>query len=186
MTRTDLYFTVAAPQTSGLDVTNLDPVVHQLCKKGLAQSTQKTYDSAIKRFSSFCSLYSIASPFPVSEPILCYYAAYLLTQRLAPQTIKTYLAAIRYMQVLLGLPEPRQFTSLPCLQLLQRGIQRTHAQENPPPTRTRLPITPTMLERIRVLLSQPPLEHDTIMLWAAASLYFFGFFPLGGTNSSDN
>ena len=94
---------MAAPQASGLDVTNLDPVVHQLCKKGIAQSTQKTYDSAIKRFTSFCSLYSIASPFPVSEPILCYYAAYLSTQRLAPQTIKTYLAAIRYMQVLLGL-----------------------------------------------------------------------------------
>ena len=103
--------------------------------KGIADSPHKTYQSALCRFGSFCSLYSIVSPFPVSESLLCYYASYLATQRLAPQTIKTYLAAIRYMQVILGLPEPREFSSLPRLRLVQSGIQRTHLQRTSSPPR---------------------------------------------------
>ena len=86
--------------TSGLDLSHLDPVVHFFCRKGIADSTHKTYQSALHRFGSFCSLYSIVSPFPVSEALLCYYASFLATQRLTPQTIKTYLSAIRSMQVI--------------------------------------------------------------------------------------
>ena len=165
--------------SDGLDLSQLDPTVQFFCEKGIAESTHKTYQSALRRFASFCSLYSIVTPFPVSEPLLCYYASYLATQPLTPQTIKTYLSAIRYMQVILGLPEPREFSSLPRLRLVQTGIQRTHSQRASSPPRIRLPVTPAILARIRDLWSTKSSDPDIIMLWAAASLCFFGVFRSG-------
>ena len=83
------------------------------------------YWSALHKFAEFCSLYSILLPFPVSEPILCYFSSHLTCQSLSPQTIKSYLAFILHMQIMLGLPEPRAFSSLPHLRLVQSRIQRT-------------------------------------------------------------
>lgn len=51
----------------------------------------------------------------------------MANEGLTPKTIKTYLAAIRNMQITLGLPEPREFSSLPRLCLVQAGIKRTHS-----------------------------------------------------------
>ena len=77
-------------------------------------STRRTYKSSLHKF---CELYSILTPFLVSEAILCYYVSYLLSHNLSPHTIKTDLAGIRYMQVTLGLPEPKEYSSLPRLGL---------------------------------------------------------------------
>ena len=73
----------------------------------------------MKKFNTFCTTYGILTPFPV----LCYFVAYLACQNLSPQTVKTYLVGIRHTQITLGLPEPRAFSSLPCLRLVQTGIQ---------------------------------------------------------------
>ena len=113
-----------------MDLSGLDDKVQFFCSKGVADSTHRTYQSAVSKFHTFCSLYNIISPFPVSESILCYFTTYLACQNLCPQTIKTYLAGIRHMQVALGLPEPRVFSSLPRLKLVQAGVQRTHALPN--------------------------------------------------------
>ena len=157
----------------------MDSTVHFFCTKGIADSTHKTYQSALRRFGTFCSLYSILSPFPVSEALLCYYASFLANQQLTPQTIKTYLSAIRYMQVVLGLPEPREFSSLPRLRLVQMGIQRTHSQRVTGTPRVRLPVTPSILSRIKDYWSAKSSDLNFIMLWAAACLCFFGFFRSG-------
>ena len=45
-------------------------------------------------------------PLPLSEQILCTYASYLADKHLAPQTIKSYLSALRNWQISLGLPDP--------------------------------------------------------------------------------
>lgn len=100
-------------------------------------------------------------------------------EHLAPQTIKTYLSAIRYMQIVLGLPEPKQFSSLPRLHLVQMGIKRNHSQHRPLSTKVRLPITPAILRRIKALWSTKATDHNKIMLWVAACLCFFGFFRAG-------
>ena len=107
---------MATAPHSKLKIAKLDLAVQYFCEKGLADSTHKVYQSAIHTFTSFCSLYSITIPFPVSEAILCYYVMYLAGQHLSPQTIKTYLAGIRHTQILLGLSEPREFSSLSRLQ----------------------------------------------------------------------
>ena len=170
---------MATASGSQLDISHLDPAVQFFCKKGIADSTHKTYQSALRRFGTFCSSYGILSPFPVSEALLCYFAAAMGCERLAPQTIKTYLSAIRYMQIVLGLPEPKQFSSLPRLHLVQMGIKRNHSQHRPLSTKVRLPITPAILRRIKALWSTKATDHNKIMLWVAACLCFFGFFRAG-------
>lgn len=85
-----------------MDLTSLDQAVQYFCEYGIAESTHKTYQSALRKFALFCSTYSILSPFPVSEALLCYYSSFLACKGLSPQTIKTYLAALRHTQVVLG------------------------------------------------------------------------------------
>ena len=66
---------------------------------GIAPSTQKTYTSAYRRFTSFCVTYNIENPFLESEALLCYLAAFLAHDGLAPNSIKLYLTAVWYFQV---------------------------------------------------------------------------------------
>ena len=128
----------------------------------------------MKRFYTFCIQYNIPQPFPLSEQLLCSFAAYLADQGLAPQTGKSYLSALRNMQISLGLPDPRDQSSLPILKRVQAGISRARVVKGSPP-RIRLPITVRILESIQQSLASSP-EPDRMVLWAAA---FFGFFRLG-------
>ena len=169
---------MAPGPSHGLDVSSLDPAVQHFCQQGIATSTRKTYQSALNRFASFCSLYNVLTPFPVSESLLCYFSTHLACQKLSPQTIKVYLSAIRHMQITLGLPEPREFSSMPRLRLVQSGIQRTHATQQTE-TKVRLPITPTILLKLKEHWTPRKADADIVMLWAAASLCFFGFFRSG-------
>ena len=162
-----------------MDLSSLDETVRYFCEKGIAPSTSKTYQSALRKFYGFCANYSIISPFPVSESMLCYYSSHLACQGLSPQTIKTYLAGIRHMQVTLGLPEPRAYSSLPRLRLVQAGIQRSYSQQTPAPSRVRLPITPAVLRAMSTVWHPKADNPDIVMLWAASVLCFFGFFRAG-------
>ena len=111
-----------AGPASRLDLTDLEPTVQHFFEAGLAPSTQKTYKAAMKRFHSFCITYNVTEPFPLSEQLLYSYASYLADQGLAPQTGKSYLSAPRSMQISLGLPDPREQSSLPVLKRVQAGI----------------------------------------------------------------
>lgn len=96
---------------------------------------------------------------------------------MAPATIKTYLAAVRHAQIMRGLPEPRESNSMPRLKLVQSGVRRERAYSAPSTTATRLPITPHLLGLLRPV--QSPHSDDERLVWAAASLCFFGFFRSG-------
>ena len=98
----------------------------------------------MKKFGQFCVLYSILNPLPVSQSVLCMFISYLADSGLAYGTIKTYLAAVRYLQISMGLPEPRA-APMPKLALVERGIRRAKAGSSM--SQARLPITPTILHR---------------------------------------
>ena len=84
------------------------------------------------------------------------------------------------MQIVLGLPEPREFSSLPRLRLVQAGILRTHAERVSGRERVRLPITPVILSRMKEHWDRGDSRSpDLLMLWAAAALCFHGFFRAG-------
>ena len=97
---------------------------------------------------------------------------------LALQTIKTYLAATRNTHISLGFPDPREHSSLPILHRIQLGIKRIQALKGTHQRRVRLPITAAILDSLRSHWEATK-HPDRLVLWAAASLCFAGFFRLG-------
>ena len=156
----------------------MDEAVRFYCNRGLAESTRRTYQSGLNRYMSFCCAFGVPSPFPVSEMLLCYFVTSLARDGLAPATIKSYLAAVRHAQIMRGHPEPRETSALPRLRLIQSGVRRERARTGPPPA-TRLPITPSILRRIRPHCRSPTLSYDEVLWWAAATTCFFVFFRAG-------
>ena len=153
------------------------PSVCRYFHQGLAQSTQSTYKAALRRFHRFCVQFNVVTPFPVTEQLLCCFIAHLADQGLAPQTTKGYLSAVRSMQISLGLPDPRERSSLPILKRVQAGIQRARLRQGPN-KRIRLPITVQLLKQIREVLMASG-NPEKVLIWAVAALAFFGFFRLG-------
>lgn len=102
---------------------------------------------------------------PSQEVTLIYFVSHL-----AEYTIKVYLAAIQNLHVEFNCN--LNFADMPRLQNTLRGIKRTLGLSR----RNRLPITLFILESIFKLLTPSHcLDIDTVMLWAAFSLAFFGF-----------
>ena len=80
------------------------------------------------------------------------------------------------MQLSLGLPDPRDQSSLPILRRVQAGISR--ARLGTTSARVRLPITPPLLRQICRCL-EATMHSERVVLWAICSLAFFGCFRLG-------
>ena len=113
-------------------------------------------------------------PFPC---VLCSFASFLADQGLAPQTGKSYLSALRSMQISLGLPDPREHSSMPVFKRVQAGISRMRLLKGTP-GRIRLPITVLMLGKIKTALFDSS-NPKKVVIWAVACTAFFGFFRLG-------
>ena len=130
----------------------------------------------MKKFHAFCTTHQVMDPFPLTENLLCSFAVYMADQGLFPQTIKSYLAGLRNMQLSLGLPDPREQSSLPILRRVQAGISRTRL--GTAPSRIRLPITPQLLRQIKHSLESTA-HQERVVIWAICCVAFFGCFRLG-------
>ena len=155
----------------------MDTIVHRLLQQALAPSTLRSYEIAQRRYLTFCTKINI-SPFPVNETSLCRYVANLANDKLRFQTIKCYLSAIRYLQIMSGFGDP-YMASMPILEYLLKGVKRDQAKQNPESTRSRLPITPAILRSLRSELDKESTKWNNIMLWAACCTCFFGFLRSG-------
>lgn len=116
-------------------------------------------------------------PFPVTEHSLMLFVGDLASQGLKHQTLKCYLSAVRYSQIMHGLPDP--FTSsLPLLDYTLKGIKRVQAERGAS-EKPRLPITPEILRVLKAAWvpgggAGAP-SREGAMLWAACCTGFFGF-----------
>ena len=73
--------------------------VQHYLQSAVSANTKCSYASSTRRFSDFCSS-SGMQPYPASESTLCQFAAHLGKQNLKHQTIKCYLAGIRFSQIM--------------------------------------------------------------------------------------
>jgi len=135
---------------------------------------QRTYRSGEKRYLTFVA--SIGeSPYPATEQLLSKFVAFMFRERLSASTMKSYLAAVHHAQIAIGLGDP-VMVRMPQLQYVLKGARRQLAGR---PKRTRLPITPEILCRLRSTWEGHPTRADAVMLWAAATLCFFAFLRMG-------
>ena len=114
----------------------------------------------------------------MSQNLLCYYVAHLARQGLSATTIKVYLSALRHKQIALGYPEPAH-SSMPKLKVISNGVARVRAQLPETGKQIRLPISPSILRQLKHLWFPRREDPDIIMIWAACTMAFFGFFHLG-------
>ena len=131
----------------------------------------------MRKFGSFCERYHVHDPFPVTENLLCSFAAFMADDGLAPQTVKSYLAAVRNTQLSLCLPDPREQSSLPILRRVLAGISRSRIGRGQP-SRVRLPMTAPLLRNVKKELERSA-NPERLVLWAVCCAAFFVFFRLG-------
>jgi len=132
-----------------LDVRGLGELVQHHLNLALAPSTKRTYTAAERKYLTFCLDFSFA-PLPLCEDVLCHYAASLAKQSLKHQTIKTYLSALRYTQVMAGFGDPG-LSSMPRLEYVLKGI-KVDLEKGSVTQHTRLPISPSILRKIQSAL----------------------------------
>ena len=148
-----------------LDINELHQLVQFFFSQGLPQSMQRSYNSGKNRFITFCQEANL-TPFPAAESTLCIFAAYLALQGLKHQTIKSYLSAVRHLQIEKNCFEPFNQQSLVKLELVLKGIERYQAALGVK-SRPRLPITPSILRKIKSTWDRKAADPDYVMLWAA-------------------
>ena len=153
--------------TARLDISRLGEVVHKLFAGGLAPSTLKSCRSCTNKYAQFC-LSGRFSPFPVSEHVACLFMAFLHQEGLAGSSAKSYLAALQYTQIAIGLGDPKM-AEWPRLSYVTSGLKKLAATKQRP----RLPITPSILRQIKVVWEAMEDGLNGCMLWAAACMCFF-------------
>ena len=151
----------------------MDSAVHKYLALSIASSTSASYRSALRRFIEFCCKYSL-TPFPLYENTLCHYVVFFAASNTSFQSIRAYLSALRYYQILCGGSDPA-LASLSQLQYVLREIRRSI----PPSVRPRrLPITPAILCLLYQYWSHSA-NSDSFCLWAACCVAFCAFFRSG-------
>ena len=114
--------------TTQLDISSLAPSVQFFSFVQRQDSSQRIFQYVL---ATFCSTYSVTTPFPVSEAIAicCYFSTYV--HGMSRQTVKVYLTGKCYMQRSLGLSEPKEFTSIPVCIWFNQVINITFLNRTP-------------------------------------------------------
>ena len=145
-------------------------------------ATHKTYHVAERRYLTFCNSFSLR-PLPTSEAILCYFVACLGQQGLAHTSIRTYLSGIRQLQIAHGFEDPK-IDQMPCLRQILKGVKVERGKEGKA-SRPRLPITPSILRKLKLIWLNGDTSFNSVMLWAAALVTFFSFCRSGEVTVED-
>ena len=137
------YGGFASGTQTRLVVSGLDRLADSLVGRGVADSTLRSYAAGRRRYLDFCAQFNL-QPLLLREVILLRFVAHLASLDLSHQTVRLYLSAIRYMQIVSGMSDP-VLASYARLNYALRGLRRVGGDGR---RRARLPITPDILMKI--------------------------------------
>ena len=147
----------------------MDLLVQELLDKSISKATRSVYQSGWRQYSRFCDSLG-QSPLPLMESTLCRFAA-VMSRTVTWGTIKSYLSALRFFQIRSGLPGP-SLSPTPRLTYVLKEFTSSLLNTN---ENIDSPLPCTCFESF----TKPPVHHDSVMLWAACCLGFFGFLHAG-------
>ena len=159
-----------------MDIPNLGERAAYYFAQGIADSSLRTYHSGEIRYLKYCGRQDFP-PLPLTEHGLCGFVAHLADENLKHRTVKTYLSGLRYYQIKAGLPDPFQ-GAMPRLSYVLKGVKSNEAKRGGG-SRERLPITPSILRKLREVWLPIASDPDTKLIWAACCLCFFAFLRAG-------
>ena len=133
--------------------------VSTITRQGIAPATSRAYTSGVCRYYTFCTLFNRQS-FPLSELVLCWFVASLEQDNMSYNTIRLYLSAICYHQLLDG-GDDISLLTLPCLHYLLRGCHRSLATTVRPVDTQSL----TLLRLIHQHWSGQAGNYDIVCMW---------------------
>lgn len=125
-----------------------------------------------KRYMSFCKAISCTA-IPASEGTLLTFVSHLAQEGLAYSSIKVYLSAVRNLHAASGLHVTFEAQLTPRLEQVLSGIKKEYARGRD--KTQRLPVTQNIMEKMQAVLSSQRKDHNSVMLWAACCMAFFGF-----------
>lgn len=144
-----------------------EETIKYLLDNSIKPSTKKTYESAYKRYSSFCQDYNFNET-PASKETLVAFVAMLFEQNLKGSTMKVYLSAIRHAHIKKDLADPLGATKL---SLILKAVMALSGAPN-----RKLPITFDILCEICLKANH---RYDALMIRAAMTLAYFACLRCG-------
>lgn len=102
---------------------------------------------------------------------MCLFVAHMAESGLAYGIMKCYLSTVRHLHISRGEDDPFA-RSMPKLDYVLKGAK---LQKGTQPSRSRLPITPTILRAMRSHWSPQAGDFNVTMFWAACCVGFVGF-----------
>ena len=142
-------------------VSDLDRAVRALVRGGITTNSRSTYQTAVRRYTSFCRIYSLPT-LPVTQPNALRFVTHCAASGLAVSSIKVYLAGLRSWSIDMGLPVPEIYS--PSMVQALRGLDRQHAPNQAPPL---------MYNHLLMFARLIPYNRDNLMALAAMSLAYF-------------
>ena len=106
---------------SRLGISELDQCVQGFFANGLAPATWTAYHSFANRYLGFCAEFRLI-PLPLSQDTITRFVAYLARSGLTNQSIRSYLAGVRFLQIACGLPDP-DLAATPVLNYVMCGVR---------------------------------------------------------------
>ncbi|XP_069128859.1 integrase/recombinase xerD homolog [Argopecten irradians] len=152
---------------------------NRLLQNAMANSTWKTYNSALQCFQTFRSSYNMSSIWPVPSDHLVQFISYMSLQGYSASTISTYMSGISHEHNLRGQQDSTQcFIVKKIMEGAQRGNKRVDA---------RLPITLPLIRKLVTSLSSVcSSKYEAELFSAAFTLAFFGFLRVGEFSASSS
>jgi hypothetical protein len=169
-------------QGIGLQVINqkIDKTIWEdlgkVAEHSVAKKTWNTYSTAERMLAKFCKEKRKPLELPVNEETVLEFLHWLIFERsLSAASISGYLAGIKKLHVIKGLPEPNLRSNL--VKMVLEGKKNMDAAAGRGGDHKRQVITPLIMKLLKARICKwEAAQGDRRMVWAVCSLLFHGAF----------